>query len=315
MTTHVLVNKLGLTHKGSIGVSTATLPDVCKTPSPGGPVPIPYPNVSMCSSLTKGTKTVSIKNSKMVAIKGSEYASSTGDEPGTAGGVKSSTFKKESTWISYSFDVKFESKNVCRHTDKKFQNHQNTADLAGNVDPQVVKLLQDMVCECDRKGDTEQAKRKAAKKKQMSCRQLGEWKHDCCNKAIDAHNDAGGAPKLQGEKGYDRTTGQIVPGATRKWGTGMTPAQYFKSISGKIFPDAAVLSPAGNVENFVEFKFQCPGGTKTRKGARKSAGTAVQGWTPGRKGKPGQLARTLALGALQNPPAGPPELLSNEDCQ
>ena len=44
--------------------------------------------------------------------------------------MKSSTFMKESTWILYSFDVKMDGKNACRLTDKKFQNHENTADLA-----------------------------------------------------------------------------------------------------------------------------------------------------------------------------------------
>ena len=56
---------------------------------------------------------------------------SNGDNAGVAGGVKSSTFMKESTWILYSFDVKMDGKNACRLTDKKFQNHENTADLAG----------------------------------------------------------------------------------------------------------------------------------------------------------------------------------------
>ena len=36
----------------------------------------------------------------MVAIKGSEFALSNGDNAGVAGGVKSSTFMKEATWIS-----------------------------------------------------------------------------------------------------------------------------------------------------------------------------------------------------------------------
>ena len=44
--TLVFVNSRDLAHKGSQGVTIA-FPDVCKTPSPGGPVPIPYPNTSM----------------------------------------------------------------------------------------------------------------------------------------------------------------------------------------------------------------------------------------------------------------------------
>jgi hypothetical protein len=135
---HILVNNLGLTYKGTIGISTATVPDVCKTPSPGGPIPIPYPNTANQGSLNKGTKSVKAKN-KMIAVKGSEYSMSFGDEPGTAGGVKSGTFKKETAWITYSFDVKMDGRNACRHTDKKFHNHKNTVCLSGQKDP--VKAL------------------------------------------------------------------------------------------------------------------------------------------------------------------------------
>src|SRR5919205_839840 len=100
-----------LVHTGSSGISQATIPDVCKTPSPGGPVPIPYPNFANQGSLEKGTTTVKAKGN-MIAIKGSEYSMSFGDEPGTVGGVKSNTFKKETAWITYSFDVKMDGKNA-----------------------------------------------------------------------------------------------------------------------------------------------------------------------------------------------------------
>ena len=120
-----------LVHKGSNGISIATIPDVCKTPSPGGPIPIPYPNISQSATLAKGTTTVKADGGMMIAVKGSEFSLSNGDNPGVAGGVKSSTFMKESTWILYSFDVKMDGSNACRLTDKKFQNHENTADLGG----------------------------------------------------------------------------------------------------------------------------------------------------------------------------------------
>ena len=71
----------------------------------------------------------------MIAIKGSQYGSSNGDEAGTAGGVKSSVNMKATDWITYSFDVKMDGKNACRHTDKKFHNDQNTVNLAGDIDP------------------------------------------------------------------------------------------------------------------------------------------------------------------------------------
>lgn len=126
-----------LVHKGSNGISMATIPDVCKTPSPAGPVPIPYPNISQSTMLDKGSSTVKA-DGMMIAIKGSEFSMSNGDNAGTAGGVKSSTFMKESTWILYSFDVKIDGQNACRLTDKKFQNHENTADMGGVLQPPVV---------------------------------------------------------------------------------------------------------------------------------------------------------------------------------
>ena len=134
MPTHIIVNGLGLTYKGTVGLSTATIPDICKTPSPGGPIPIPYPNIATQSSLSDGTTTVKAKG-EMVAVKGSHYSRSNGDEAGTAGGVKSSVNMKATDWITYSFDVKMDGKNACRHTDKKFHNNQNTVDLGGQFDP------------------------------------------------------------------------------------------------------------------------------------------------------------------------------------
>ncbi|MGI9289413.1 MAG: DUF4150 domain-containing protein [Pseudomonadales bacterium] len=115
-----------------MGIAKSTLPDVCKTPSPGGPIPIPYPViVSMSSDLKKGSKKVKFDGGNSAAIKGSEFSRCTGDEPGTAGGVKSSTNMKEATWILYSFDVKIEGKNACRLSDKMMMNHGNTACLGG----------------------------------------------------------------------------------------------------------------------------------------------------------------------------------------
>ena len=122
---------LTLCHKGSNGISTATVPDVCKTPSPGGPVPVPYPNIAFSIDLAKGTTTVVADGGNMCANYGSEFSKSTGDEAGTVGGIASGTFIKEATWITFSFDVKLEGKAACRLTDKMFHNHLNTVNLSG----------------------------------------------------------------------------------------------------------------------------------------------------------------------------------------
>jgi hypothetical protein len=125
-----------LVHKMSNGMSVATIPDVCKTPTPGGPVPIPYPNIAQSITLASGTTTV--KGDKMMAAhRKSKFALSNGDQAGTLGGVKSNVFMKEATWILYSFDVKVDGKNACRFTDKMFHNAENAANLSGEFQPGV----------------------------------------------------------------------------------------------------------------------------------------------------------------------------------
>lgn len=117
-------NSRGIAHKGSGGMSIA-FPDVCKTPTPAGPVPIPYPNIGMASDTDKGPKSV-IVDKKMPMVKGAVYTMSAGDEAGTAGGgIISGKTKGECEFMLYSFDVKFEGKNVCRMGDPLFHNKKN----------------------------------------------------------------------------------------------------------------------------------------------------------------------------------------------
>ena len=83
----------------------------------------------------------------MCAINGSEFSLSNGDEAGTAGGVASGTFIKESTWITYSFDVTLEGQGACRLTDKMFQNHNNAVDAGGAVNPPISGAVLKALCE------------------------------------------------------------------------------------------------------------------------------------------------------------------------
>ena len=117
-------NSRGIAHKGS-GGSSPTFPDVCKTPSPGGPIPIPYPNIGKSSDTSNGPKKVKT-DGKMPMVKGAKYSMTSGDEAGSAGGgVMSSKIKGEAEFMIYSFDVKFEGKNVCRLGDPLFHNKKN----------------------------------------------------------------------------------------------------------------------------------------------------------------------------------------------
>ena len=119
----VYANGRGVVHKKSGGMSIA-FPDVCKTPTPAGPVPIPYPNTGKASDTSSGTKKVKV-DGQMAMVKGAKYSTSLGDEAGSVGGVISSVTKGECEFMLYSFDVKFEGKNACRLGDMMFHNKKN----------------------------------------------------------------------------------------------------------------------------------------------------------------------------------------------
>ena len=119
--TKVYANGRSIIHKGSGNTHTSAAPDVCKVPTPGGPVPTPFVNSAQDSMLTKGSKSVTI-NGHPVALTDSELSVSSGDEPGTAGGIISSKFKGKLAWGSGSVDVKIEGKGVVRFLDVTLHN-------------------------------------------------------------------------------------------------------------------------------------------------------------------------------------------------
>jgi Toxin PAAR-like domain len=115
------VNGKTVVHKSSSG-TTIIFPDVCKTPSPGGPIPIPYPNVAKSSDTASGSSSVKMDGNSIM-LKSSNFSTSTGDEAGTAGGgVASNTTKGKAEFVNYSFDVKVEGKNVPRALDPMIHN-------------------------------------------------------------------------------------------------------------------------------------------------------------------------------------------------
>jgi hypothetical protein len=110
-------------HKASMGMAKTEL-DVCKTPTPGGPVPTPYPNIAMSAQTADGSTSVTCDGNPIM-LKDSVFSMSSGDEPGSIGGVKSNVIKGEAKPILYSFDVKVEGRNVFRRDDPMTQNKEN----------------------------------------------------------------------------------------------------------------------------------------------------------------------------------------------
>ncbi len=125
MASKTFVNGRGVAHASSNGMSIA-FPDVCLTPSPAGPVPIPYPNIGKSSDTSGGPQTVTVDGGAMPMVKGATYSRSSGDEAGTAGGVASGCNMGASEFMLYSFDVKMDGNNVCRLGDMLFHNRKNT---------------------------------------------------------------------------------------------------------------------------------------------------------------------------------------------
>jgi hypothetical protein len=126
----VFANGRSIIHKGDALVQTAVAPDVCKTPSPGGPIPVPYPNIAMDGDLDAAAKSVLIEGNP-TAIKSSNLSMSTGDEAGSAGGgVVSSKIKGKMTWTDASPDVKAEGTGVVRFLDPTMHNG-NTSNAPG----------------------------------------------------------------------------------------------------------------------------------------------------------------------------------------
>jgi hypothetical protein len=116
----VNANMMSLVHASSTGISSM-FPDLCKTPTPAGPIPIPYPNIAQSSDTADGSSTVKVDGNPIM-LKGSNFKMSAGDEAGAAQGVVSNKIKGKAEPLLYSFDVKVDGANVMRLTDMMLQN-------------------------------------------------------------------------------------------------------------------------------------------------------------------------------------------------
>jgi hypothetical protein len=144
------VNGMSVVHSSSSGIATA-FPDVCKTPSPAGPIPIPYPNIAKSGDTAKGSKKTKCDGNP-ICHKDSNFSTSTGDEAGTAGGgVASSKTKGKAEFVNVSFDVKVEGSGVARALDPMLNNDKNTPPFPVVQGPVVVvsapEKIKCVVCE------------------------------------------------------------------------------------------------------------------------------------------------------------------------
>ena len=157
----VIVNRRTVIHAKSDGTAPNAAPDVCKTPP--NQVPVPYPNTAFSKDLADGSETVTVDGEPIAHCK-SIFSTSTGDEAGSGGGVVSGTTKGKAKFLTYSFDVFVEGKNVCRLGDSMTLNNNapntlNSGETQGNLDLLDKELREDLCkafCWCDggNDGDT-----------------------------------------------------------------------------------------------------------------------------------------------------------------
>lgn len=120
MATKVSVNSRTVVHASSNGIA-AGFPDLCKTPTPAGPIPIPYPNIAKSSDTDQGSESITVDGNPIM-LEESVFKTSMGNEAGSAGGVVSNTTKGKAKFVNYSLNVSAEGQAVCRMGDLMLQN-------------------------------------------------------------------------------------------------------------------------------------------------------------------------------------------------
>lgn len=117
------------------------VPDVCKVPTPGGPVPTPFPNTAQFANATKTSTKVMLEN-KDAVVETSEIPNSNGDEAGVAGGVVSGTNMQKVAVRMGSSRVKAEGKGMAYSTTMTAHNGSNANMPAGTFTvPSQFKVL------------------------------------------------------------------------------------------------------------------------------------------------------------------------------
>jgi uncharacterized Zn-binding protein involved in type VI secretion len=184
--------------KGSNGVATATLPNVCKMPPPPPPfAPTPLPNIGQSGKTPQGYSTTVKIEGNPVAILGASFGS-TGDiaSKATGGGIISNNAEGQTKFIAPgSFTVRIQGRNVHLLSDIMSNNNgpagapPNSATLMGllqvtaGVIPPDLKAAAEL---CEEKVEQDVAAGKLTTTgKKPSCANKGTWKHSCCKDLLE----------------------------------------------------------------------------------------------------------------------------------
>lgn len=120
------------------GQDLGTVPDVCLTPSPAGPVPIPYPNIAMGPTAIPSQVTVLILAAPVHNL-ATTIPMTNGDNAGVNMGVASGTVMGPSTHKTGAFTVIVGGAPVSRLTSMTLQNSTNCP--GARIAPSQTKVL------------------------------------------------------------------------------------------------------------------------------------------------------------------------------
>ena len=99
-------------------------PDVCLTPTPAGPIPIPYPNIAMGPTAIPNCPTILIMGMPAHNL-GTTIPMTNGDNAGVNMGVASGTVMGPSRHLTGAFTVLFQGMPATRLTSMSLQNSTN----------------------------------------------------------------------------------------------------------------------------------------------------------------------------------------------
>lgn len=120
-----------------MGTDTA-FPDVCLTPSPAGPVPVPYPNIAMGPMAVPNVPNILFMGTPAHNL-GTTIPMTNGDNAGLATGVASGTVMGPSRHLTGAFSVLIKGMPASRLTSTSLQNNTNAPGC--RVVPSQTKVL------------------------------------------------------------------------------------------------------------------------------------------------------------------------------
>ncbi|MCO5763321.1 MAG: DUF4150 domain-containing protein [Gammaproteobacteria bacterium] len=120
-----------------MGTDTA-FPDVCLTPSPAGPVPVPYPNIAMGPMAVPNVPNILFMGTPAHNL-GTTIPMTNGDNAGLATGVASGTVMGPSRHLTGAFSILIKGMPASRMTSMSLQNNTNAPGC--RVVPSQTKIL------------------------------------------------------------------------------------------------------------------------------------------------------------------------------